>query len=80
MTNDDFRAELRFYKNNIYLLGEVLDIPGITKCPNGVLVDGMALSVLLKRFFPYPCLFADIVALWICFRMHKVSLVALIAH
>ena len=54
MTNDEFRAELRFYKNDIYLLGEVLDIPGITKCPNGVLVDGMALSVLLKRFFSIP--------------------------
>ena len=62
MTDDECKAEFRFYKNDIYLLGEVLDIPGIMKCPNGVLVDGMeALSVLLKRF-AYPCRFADMVA------------------
>ena len=43
------------------LLGEVLDIPDIMKCPNGVLVDGTeALSVLLKRF-AYPCRFAEMV-------------------
>jgi len=43
-------------------MGEVLDIPGTMKCPNGIVVDGMeALSVLLKRF-AYPCRFADMVA------------------
>ena len=51
MTNDEFRAELRFYKNDIYLLGEVLDIPGITKCPNSVLVDGMC---VVEAFFSIP--------------------------
>ena len=61
MTDDECKAEFRFYKNDIYLLGEVLDIPDIMKCPNGVLVDGMeALSALLKRF-AYPCRFADMV-------------------
>ena len=33
-----YEAEFRFFKNDIYLLGEVLDIPDIMKCPNGVLV------------------------------------------
>ena len=62
MTDDECKAEFRFFKNNVYLLGEVLDIPDIMKCPNGVLVDGTeALSVLLKRF-AYPCRFADMVA------------------
>ena len=62
MTDDECKAEFRFYKNDIYLLGEVLDIPDIMKCPNGVLVDGTeALSVLLKRF-AYPCRFGDMVA------------------
>ena len=61
MTDDECKAEFRFFKNDIYLLGEVLDIPDIMKCPNGVLVDGTeALSVLLKRF-AYPCRFADMV-------------------
>ena len=62
MTDDECKAEFRFFKNDIYLMGEVLDIPDTMKCPNGVLVDGMeALSVLLKRF-AYPCRFADVVA------------------
>ena len=62
MTDDECKAEFRFFKNDIYLLGEVLDIPDIMKCPNGILVDGTeALSVLLKCF-AYPCQFADMVA------------------
>ena len=62
MTDDECKTEFRFFKNDIYLLGEVLDIPDIMKCPNGVLVDGTeALSVLLMRF-AYPCRFADMVA------------------
>ena len=62
MTDDECKAEFRFFKNNVYLLGEVLDIPDIMKCPNGVLMDGTeALSLLLMRF-AYPCRFADMVA------------------
>ena len=62
MTDDECKAEFCFHKNDIYLLGEVLDIPDIMKCPNGVLVDGTeALSVLLRRF-AYPCRFGDMVA------------------
>ena len=37
MTNDGCKTELRFFKNDIYLFGEVLDIPDIMKCSNGVL-------------------------------------------
>ena len=36
MTDDECKAEFRFFKNDVYLLGEVLDIPDIMKCPNGV--------------------------------------------
>ena len=62
MTDDECKVEFRFLKNNVYLLGEVLDIPDIMKCPNGVLVDGTeALSLLLMRF-AYPCRFADMAA------------------
>ena len=38
MTDDEFKAEFRFFKNDIYVLGEVLDIPDIMKYPNGVLI------------------------------------------
>ena len=36
-TDDECNAEFQFFKN-IYLLGEVPDIPDIMKCPNGVLI------------------------------------------
>ena len=38
MTDDECKAEFRFFKNDTYLLGEVLDIPDIMKCPNRVLI------------------------------------------
>ena len=40
MTDDEciLKAEFRCFKNDIYLPGEVLDIPDIMKCPNGVLI------------------------------------------
>ena len=38
MTDDECKAEFRFFRNDIYVLGEVLDIPDKMKCPNGVLI------------------------------------------
>ena len=62
MTDDECKTAFCFFKNDIYLLGDVLDIPDTMNCPNGVLVNGIeALSVLLQRF-AYPCRFADMVA------------------
>ena len=37
-TDDECKAEFRFFKNYIYLLGEVRDIRDIMKCPNGALI------------------------------------------
>ena len=48
MTDDECKAELHFYKTVIHLLGEVLDIPGIMKCPNDVLVNGMEALIVLS--------------------------------
>ena len=51
MTDDECKAEFRFFKNDVYLLGEVLDISDILKYLSGFLVDGTeALNVSLKRF------------------------------
>ena len=43
MTDDECKAEFRFFKNDIYVLGEVagiacINIPDIMKYPNGVLI------------------------------------------
>ena len=34
MTDDECKAESRCFKNDVYLPGEVLDIPDIMKCPD----------------------------------------------
>ena len=61
MTDDEYNTEFRIFKDDNYQLGEVLVIPDIMKCPNGVLVDAMeAFGVLWKRF-AYPCRFTDMV-------------------
>lgn len=55
-------VRLSLNKNDIYFMGEVLDIPDTMKCPNDIVVDEMeTLSVLCKRSV-YPCRFADMVA------------------
>ena len=46
MTDDECKTEFCFFKNNIYLLGEVLQITDVIKCPNGINVNEVeALSV-----------------------------------
>ena len=55
MSDDECKAEFRFYKNDVYLLAETL------KCYNGIVVDGIgALCVLLKRF-ACPCRYGDMI-------------------
>ena len=46
-TDDECKAEFRFFKNDIYELGEVLDIPDIMKCPSGVLIT------IFKRLYSH---------------------------
>ena len=60
MTDDECKAEFRFFKNDIYLLREVLDIPDIMKCRqwrscgrNGgfeCAVEAFCISVLICRY------------------------------
>ena len=59
LTDDECQSEFRFYKRDVYLLAEVLQIPDQTKCYNRVVVDGIeALCIFLKRF-AYPCRYSD---------------------
>ena len=49
MTDDECKTELRFYKNDIYNLADVLTLPDQIICYNGVNVDMVeALCVFLK--------------------------------
>ena len=61
MTDDECKTEFRFYKNDIYELSEILNLPDRIVCYNGVNVDRTeAFCVFLKRF-AYPCRYVDLI-------------------
>ena len=54
-------TEFRFYKNDIFILKEVLQIPDVVRTHNRLAVDGIeALCIFLKRF-SYPCRHSDMI-------------------
>ena len=61
LTDDECKADFRFYKNDIYVLKDVLQIPDIYICSNRLHLSGIeALCILLRRF-SYPIRFGDMV-------------------
>lgn len=59
LSDDECKSEFRFYKRDLYLLAEVLQIPDQIQCYNRLVVDGIeALCIFLKRF-AYPCRYSD---------------------
>ena len=66
LCDDECQASFRFFRNDIYRLTEVLDLPDEIECYNGLVVDKVdheALAMFLKRF-SYPCRYADMVPLF----------------
>ena len=62
MTDDECKAEFRFYKNDVYVLKEALQVPETTVCQNGLLVDGLEATCILLKRFAYPIRFGDMVS------------------
>jgi len=61
MTDDECKTEFRFYRNDIYELSEILNLPDRIVCYNGVNVDRTeAFCIFLKRF-AYPCRYVDLI-------------------
>lgn len=61
LSDDECKSEFRFYRNDIYLLMDAMQIPQEIICYNGLHVDGIeALCTLLKRF-AYPCRYLDLI-------------------
>ena len=61
VSDDECRSEFRFYKNDIFLLAEALNIPEVLTCYNGSKVGGIeGLCIFLKRFC-YPCRYSDMI-------------------
>ena len=64
LCDDECQTNFRFYGNDIYNLTEVLELPELFKCYNGVVVDKVeAFCMFLKRF-AYPGRYADLVPLF----------------
>ena len=61
LNDDECKAEFRIFKNDIYNLKEVFNIPDVFICSNRLHVDGIeALCIMLRRF-SYPIRFGDMV-------------------
>ena len=59
LSYDECKSEFRFYKRDVYLLAEVLQISDQIQCYNRLVVYGIeALCIFLKRF-AYPCRYSD---------------------
>ena len=51
LCDDECQTNFRFFRNDIYSLTEVLDLPDEIECYNGLVVDKVeALAMFLKRF------------------------------
>ena len=62
LSDEECKAEFRFYRNDIYQMLDVLQLPDEITCYNGFRVDGSeALCIMLKRF-AYPCRYLDLIA------------------
>ena len=61
LANAECKSEFRFYRNDIYRLAEVLNIPDEIVCYNRSKFDGNeAFCIFLKRF-AYPCWYSNII-------------------
>ena len=59
-SEDECKSELRFLPGDIKTLVNILQLPDVFKCNNGVVCDSIeAFCIFLKRF-AYPCRYQDI--------------------
>ena len=59
LTDDESKSEFRFYKRDVYLLAEVMQIPDQIRCYNRVVVDGIEALCIFLKSFAYPCRYSD---------------------
>ena len=62
LTADECKSEFRFYKKDVYLLTEVLQVPDQIRCYNRVVVDGIEALCIFLKGFTYPCGYFDMLS------------------
>ena len=61
LCDDESITEFRFLKNDIYKMFDIMRLPNIFTCYNGLKVDRIeAMCIFLKRF-AYPCRYLDMI-------------------
>ena len=61
LTDDECKAEFRFYKNDIYFLQEVLQIPDEIVFSNRLVASGIEATCILLKRYSYPIRLGDMV-------------------
>lgn len=58
-TDDECTSEFRFYKRDVHLFAEVLQIPDQIWCYDRVIVDGIETLCIFLKIPAYPCTYSD---------------------
>lgn len=61
MTDDECQTEFKFYKNQMYEMSEVLNLPDRIVCYNGLNVDRTEAFYIFLNRFAYPCRYVDLI-------------------
>ena len=78
LTDDECKSEFRFYKKDVYLFAEVLQVPDQIRCYNCVVVDGIEALCIFLKGFTYPCWYLDMLSrfarpvLQLCMKSYQV--------
>ena len=62
LTDDECTSEFGFYRRDVYLLAEVLQIRNEISCHNRVIVDGIEALCIFLKISSYPCRYSDMLA------------------
>ena len=60
LSDGECKAEFRFYRNDIYQMLDVLQLPDEIICYNGFHVDGSEVLCIMLNRFAYPCRYLDL--------------------
>ena len=61
LTDDEYKVEFRFGKDDIYTVVHTFRRPEVIRCYNGVLIDSVEVFCICRKRYAYPCRYADLI-------------------
>ena len=61
VNDDECKAEFRFLREDIYTLRDIINIPEMFTCYNGLKVTGIELLCILLKRYSYPNRYLDLI-------------------